>query len=260
MRCLCWWGDVWGTMHELETRMGGPCDRFPITTWASLLSVSDPVPAHVRQAALSRLVARYWRPVYAYIRASCGKTVEDAKDLTQAFFCHMLEDDLFSKYVRERGRFRNYLKGALRNFLAESHRWDVAQKRGGGRHVLPLDTTEVETEAFSTQVRDAKPEDVFDRQWARDLLVDAIQQLRRSLESEGRMDQWRIYEAIELCNQRPPPTYEEVAQRFNLTSHEVKNGLFAARGRLHRLLRDRLATGVTTEKELREEMRDLFGE
>jgi RNA polymerase sigma-70 factor (ECF subfamily) len=246
-------------MHELETRMGGSGESFPNTTWASLFAMTDAASAAARQAALSKILERYWRPVYAFVRASAGKSVEDAKDLTQAFFTHMIEDDLFAKYVRERGRFRDYLKGALRNFLLETHRSNVAQKRGGGRMQLPLDVAQVETEAFGRQLRESDPGEMFDRQWARDLLVDALQEMRRALEAEGRGDQWRVYEAMELSSERPQPSYEDLARRFELSTHEVKNALFAARGRLHRTLRERISTIVTSERELREEMKHLFG-
>ncbi len=246
-------------MHELETRMGGSAENFPNTTWASLFSMTDAASAAARQEALSKIVGRYWRPVYAYVRASAGKPVEDAKDLTQAFFCHMIEDDMFAKYVRERGRFRDYLKGALRNFLAESYRSSSALKRGGGRAVVPLDTAQMETEAFGRQLREANPEEMFDRQWARDLLMEALQDLRRQLEGEGRQDQWRVYETIELSSESPVPSYEDISKRFAISTHEVKNALFAVRGRLHRILREKISSIVTSERELRDEMKHLFG-
>jgi hypothetical protein len=46
-----------------------------------------------RQRALEVLIAAYWKPVYKYIRLRWEKDNEQAKDLTQEFFFHLLEDD-----------------------------------------------------------------------------------------------------------------------------------------------------------------------
>ena len=40
--------------------------------------------------ALAELCDRYWYPLYAYVRRR-GHEVEDARDLTQAFFAKLLE-------------------------------------------------------------------------------------------------------------------------------------------------------------------------
>ena len=42
------------------------------------------------QAALSDLYRIYWYPLYAYVRRR-GHTPEEAQDLTQGFFLHLLE-------------------------------------------------------------------------------------------------------------------------------------------------------------------------
>ena len=40
-------------------------------------------------AALENLCQTYWPPLYAYVRRR-GNSPEDAQDLTQAFFAHLL--------------------------------------------------------------------------------------------------------------------------------------------------------------------------
>src|SRR5262245_42976956 len=108
-------------MTSFETRMGGSQEAFPETVWSSILSCKDPASAR-RQAGINHLFSLYWRPVYKFVRAAGGRSIEDAKDLAQEFFCHILEGDLLGRYEPDQGRFRNFLKGALRNFLLEARR------------------------------------------------------------------------------------------------------------------------------------------
>ena len=44
--------------------------------------------------ALERLCSTYWYPLYAYVRRR-GYNEHNARDLTQAFFTHLLERGVF---------------------------------------------------------------------------------------------------------------------------------------------------------------------
>src|SRR5262245_27356181 len=111
------------TMSKLDTSIGGNRDAFPETAWSTFRSSTGPL-SPGQHAAFSRLCALYWRPVYKYVRATYRKSVEDAKEITQGFFCDLLEDgpSLLERYKPDQGRFRTYLKGALRIYMAQQHR------------------------------------------------------------------------------------------------------------------------------------------
>src|SRR5215831_9188960 len=143
-------------MPGLETTLGGSREAFPETVWASVLSGAEKSPA-----AMNRLFQMYWRPVYKFIRTAGGATIEDAKDLTQEFFSYLLEGDVLSKYEGEKGRFRTFLKGVLRNFLSESRRDASRLKRGGGKAILSLDVSGLESEAFLAEKGQVGPEEQF---------------------------------------------------------------------------------------------------
>lgn len=245
------------TMPELDTQMGGDRQAFPETTWSLILSSVDPSSPD-RAENLNRLCSRYWKPVYKFIRAAWGRSVEDAKDLTQAFFCRILEDDLVSRFQPEKGRFRSYLKGALRNFLAEAQRDGRALKRGGGREGIPIDLVEVETQSFQADLGRYSPEEHFDRQWTREVMAQAIARLREVLRAEGKEDYYRVYQSYDLTATEGERTYEEVAQELAMPVHDVKNHLTHARSRLRDLIRERVADYVASSEELRIEMNELF--
>lgn len=244
-------------MGGLETTIGGSRENFPETIWSSVLAEPD-LSSPEAHAARERFFALYWRPVYKFIRTAGRASIEDAKDLTQEFFSYFLEGGLLAKYREEKGRFRSFLKGVLRRFLSEARRDGSAQKRGGGRTILSLDVSEVETDRFLAEKSEKTPEEIFDRQWARDVLLESIADLRRVLTAEGKGDCLRVYEAYELSPAQGDRTYGGLAKSLGLTEHQVKNHLDAARERLEQIVRERLARGVSSPGELADEMNDLF--
>ncbi|MBN1854556.1 MAG: hypothetical protein JW829_17625 [Pirellulales bacterium] len=57
------------------------------------------------RTALAQLCEIYWYPLYAYVRRRVDDR-HDAQDLTQAFFCHLIEKQVIARADRNRGRFR----------------------------------------------------------------------------------------------------------------------------------------------------------
>lgn len=250
-------GGIIVAVGGLETTLGGSRENFPETVWSSVLA--DPDPVHPDgQAARERFCSMYWRPVYRFIRTAGRASIEDAKDLTQEFFSYVLEGGLLAKYREEKGRFRSFLKGVLRRFLSEARRDGAAQKRGGGRIIASLDTAALEAERLPSGKTEPTPEELFDRQWARDVLAESLAELRRRLTAEGR-DEWlRIYEAYDLSPSRENRSYAELGRSFGLTEHQVKSHLDSAREALEAIVRERLARGVSSPRELADEMNELF--
>jgi RNA polymerase sigma-70 factor (ECF subfamily) len=244
-------------MGGLETTIGGSRENFPETIWSSVLAEPD-LASPAAHAAREKFFALYWRPVYKFIRTAGRASIEDAKDLTQEFFGYFLEGGLLAKYREEKGRFRSFLKGVLRRFLSEARRDGAALKRGGGRTILSLDVGEVETERFLAEKSEKTPEEIFDRQWARDVLLESVADLRRVLTAEGKGECLKVYESYELAPGPEPRTYGSIGRALGLTEHQVKNHLDAARERLEQIVRERLARGVSSPRELADEMNDLF--
>src|SRR4029077_8519893 len=148
-------------MAEKDTAIQAGGSRFPATAWSLLSRLRDPKDPRV-QAYLNRMIETYWRPIYKYVRLAWKRSNEDAKDLTQAFFIHLLEGDLLARADPERGNFRKLLLASLRNFLANEARAGHAQKRGGGRVIVSLDA---ETEEGGLP-DPADPQEAFEGQWA----------------------------------------------------------------------------------------------
>jgi RNA polymerase sigma-70 factor (ECF subfamily) len=73
------------------------------------------------QAALGILCEIYWHPIYGFIRSS-GHDAEDAADLTQRFVLYLVEQEVFARADRAKGKLRSYLLRILKRFLAHVRR------------------------------------------------------------------------------------------------------------------------------------------
>lgn len=95
---------------------------FATTHWSLVLAVRDHADsADAAAEALGQLCHTYWYPVYAHIRRR-GYGAEDARDLTQEFFAQLLRENTVAAADRSRGRFRSFLLGVLKRFLAHAAR------------------------------------------------------------------------------------------------------------------------------------------
>jgi RNA polymerase sigma-70 factor (ECF subfamily) len=125
--------------------------------------------------ALNDLCARYWSPVYAYVRR-CGVDRADAEDLTQAFFSRLVEHRDVAQADPERGKFRSFLLASLKHFMANERDRAQAKKRGG-------DVVHVELD-LGTADQSLTPDQLFDRQWALAVVERALRALREAGEPE----------------------------------------------------------------------------
>ena len=77
-------------------------DRFAPTHWSVIIAAaataSDPLRA---RAALAELCQSYWAPLYSFVR-SRGYSVHDAQDLTQSFFVHFIENEIYARLLTHR--------------------------------------------------------------------------------------------------------------------------------------------------------------
>ena len=89
-------------------------ELFTTTHWSVVLAAGQ-LDAPRAGEALEQLCRAYWYPLYAFVRRQ-GQTPEDAQDLTQGFFTHLLRKDFLSGVGPEKGRFRSFLLVCLKHF------------------------------------------------------------------------------------------------------------------------------------------------
>jgi DNA-directed RNA polymerase specialized sigma24 family protein len=100
-----------------------------------LLVAPDRARLGTHQPDLETLAQAYWRPVHAWLRLNLRGGAEDAADVAQDFFVWMMQSDFLARADPARGRFRAYLRTALRHFVIDRRRRERTQKHGGQRGI-----------------------------------------------------------------------------------------------------------------------------
>ena len=232
--------------RDSDTAIGGPDGRFP-STQVSLLEAAA---GGFSDAALDRIIAMYWKPVYRFIRLKFRKSNEDAKDLTQSFFAGAIERGLLERFDPAKASFRSYLRMAVERFAANEYAAENRQKRGGGVAFEPVD----EQYALSTT---ESPEEAYEREWRRQLFSLALDDLRALCNVSGKEVQYRIFAAYDLA-EGERPSYASLAAEHGVTEATVTNHLAWARRTLRVLATERMRGVTPDEGELRDEMRRLW--
>jgi DNA-directed RNA polymerase specialized sigma24 family protein len=112
---------------------------------------------------------------------------------------------------------------------------DSRLKRGGGVEMV-FDFEAAERELASTG---PSAEDVFLREWQREMFGLALDDLRAFCLATGRETQHRIFAQYDLAD-GPRPGYADLAREHGVPVTTVTNYLAWARRELRRLLRERL--------------------
>src|SRR5947199_6074498 len=160
---------------------------FASTRWTVVYQAADSrTSSQHTLAALSELCQIYWRPVYLFLRRQ-GIAQHDAQDLTQSFFAELIADRIYARTDQMKERFRSFLLGTLKHFLAHARDHDRAQKRGGGSVPVQLDEATIsEAEAHAARCQNWSADGVFEREWASSLLRQSLDRLAREYEVAGK--------------------------------------------------------------------------
>ena len=229
--------------------------QFATTHWSVVLCAGQGDGTRSREA-LARLCQTYWYPLYSFVRRQ-GHSPEDAQDLTQGFFAHLLGNHALPSVDKGKGKFRSFLLASLRNFLANERERACAQKRGGGQPVVSLHVATAESRYGLEPVDHATPDKVFERNWALTLLEQTLARLRAEQAEAGKATQFAAMQPC-LMNDADTPRHAELAFQLGLSVDAVKMAVSRLRRRYRELLCDEIAQTVSSPAEVEEEIRHLF--
>ncbi|HEX7653898.1 MAG TPA: sigma factor [Verrucomicrobiae bacterium] len=225
---------------------------FPNTRWSVVLAARQATPEAA--AALEIICREYWYPLYAFVRR-CGQSPHDAQDLTQAFFCRLLEKRWLDAADRAKGRLRSFLIQALKNFM--SNEWDrtAAQRRGGGMIPVQLDTAFAESR-FAADTQALAPDETFDRQWALTLIRLTMERLKAEFAAAGRPTD---YEHLKPCllADRGTLDYAGVARGLGVNENAARVAVHRLRKRFREIYREEIAQTLAAGADLEAELRHL---
>lgn len=229
---------------------------FAPTRWTLVLRARGEAPE--AREALSALCEAYWQPVFRFLRGQ-GRDDDQARELTQEFFARVLAGSGFGGADPSRGRFRSFLLGAVKHFLADYRARERCLKRGGGNEPEPLDEPSgTDTEA-TLQVADPAAimvDEEFDRQWALAVMHRALAALEEELSTDGKRD---LFLALQpwLAGDAAGSSQAETAQKLGLSEGAMKVAIHRLRKRFREVVRREIGETLEDPSAAKEELRYL---
>jgi RNA polymerase sigma-70 factor (ECF subfamily) len=203
---------------------------------------------------LNELCKLYWPPVYAFLRRA-GHPPEDARDLAQGLFVHLLQKDRLLRASPEKGRFRTFLLGCLKNYLRNERDKLLTDKRGGGFVPVPIDTAVAEQTVGLADSRTPTPDEAYDRQWARSLMANVVKSLRDEYATSGHADRFEILYPF-LTDEADRGDYANAAAKLHISDGAARKAAHALRERFSAVRRAEIGR-TAAEADIEEETRFL---
>jgi len=199
----------------------------------------------------------YWYPLYAFVRYR-GYSSDDAQDLTQGFFLHLLDHRALTRVDPLRGKFRTFLLVSLQNFLATEAERARCLKRGGQMEFIPWDTQSAE-ERYRLEPADyLTGEKIFDARWAMTMLAEAMRRLEEDYAFQGKAATFEALKAfLDPLNSKSPPSYEQAAAALGVSLSAGKTLIHRLRKQFTSFLREEVACTVSDPAEVDDEIRAL---
>ena len=233
---------------------------FPATR-LSVVARTRSANEETRRLAFETLIEAYWKPVYKYLRLKWSLDPDEAADVTQEFFTVALQREVVERFDAGRARFRTYLRLCVDGFAANWKKAERRIKRGGQIDLVPLDFESAEGElARHEPAVAADVDDLFYREWVRELLARAVADLQASAVEAGRPEMFDVFRRYDLIDdEQARPTYAELAGSLGITTTAVTNHLAAMRKRFRQLVLDRLRDLTSSDEEWEAEAARLLG-
>lgn len=204
-------------------------------------------------AALGDLCEVYYAPVLAFLRRS-GRDEEAARELTQEFFARLLTRQGLDTVVQGRGRFRSFLLGAVKHFLADMGDRGRAAKRGSGQTPQPLATgTDTSPGLDLPDATAPDPEREFDRKWALTVLDRALAALEREQAEAGHATHFATLNPW-LTGDTEAVTQAEAARVLGCNEGAVKVAVHRLRRRFRELVKAEIARTLQDPAQVKDEL------
>lgn len=225
--------------------------RFATTRWTIILQAADSSSSRGR-ASLEQLCNDYWAPLHSWVQTA-GYGAQDAEDLTQAFFAHLLSKALHVGVDPVKGRFRNWLIAVFKHFMLNERRRATTQKRGG------TDREDVSLEQLDAHLSDhVTPDRVYERKWAHAIIYHALERLQRECEAQGHHQRFTVLQPVLFGEAHGEFQIEERAAQLGITVNAARVTLTRLRQRYRELLRVEVGRLVETPDEVDDEIAHII--
>jgi DNA-directed RNA polymerase specialized sigma24 family protein len=245
-------------MKKPRSRPPEGSSQWPSTEW----SASGHLPALRGKdpGRLNELILKYQPPLKAYLAAAFPNLEPEAGELLQDFTeDKMLKEGWLGRAERNRGRFRDYLKTSLRNFVRDQ--WRAKKPGMVSMEALGLDPPAEESGS-----------EAFGLEWARTILAQVLERMERDCRKpRGKQrDRLQIWETFRLRLLQPiledgeAVSYEDLVSKLGIASPAAAQNLLVTAKRifcrhLNAVIAEYEETGSAATVELEDLRRFLEG-
>jgi len=230
---------------------------FSTTRWTLVMRARGDAPE--AQTALGELCEAYWTPVFRFLRRE-ERSEEQSQELAQEFFTRLLSSGGGIDQVDpEKGRFRSYLLGALKHFLADRKRGEGREKRGGGALVESIESGGTET-CPGMQIPDPAatvPDAYFDHQWALAVMDRGLKTVQAIFEESGKEKQFEVFKPW-LIGDTENLSQADAAAQLGMTTGAVKVAIHRVRRTFRDAVQAEIAQTLSEPDKVVEELRYLI--
>lgn len=234
--------------------MSSSSPQFHSTRWSLIAQAG--AGSEIGRAALQQLCEQYWFPVYGYFRRR-GFQTADARDLTQDLFTCILARKGFEKASPEKGRFRLYLLVSAKNLIAEQVRNRRAIKRGGAVQTWSFDWATAEQRLQWEPGDGLTPERLFEKQWAKQVLSDALEQLD-DLNAEPTRRAYYLKLRTFIAADASSVPYAEAATELGVSEAALRVQVHRLRRKFREIIRKNVADTLDNAAEIDDELNYLL--
>jgi len=244
--------------HRDSASVKGTRRSFPATDWI----VIDRIAMHKDddRVLTGQLLKGYWEPVYYYLRRR-GCSHEEARDITQGFFCEVvLDHHLVERADRSKGQFRSLLCHALNQYLVNERAKQAAQSRIPASRLIPLGE-------FTSDILPACPlgsqsSDVPDYARISALLKQILAEVKAACYADGLTTHWQVFNARivqPIRDNCKPPALEQVCKELGIADvGKASNMIITVKRRFRAVLRRHLRCAITSAEHVDAEIDDLI--
>lgn len=230
---------------------------WPTTQWTLIDLMSAPLGQAPGPEEIGEFLMDYLAPLQAYLVRRRGLSIHDAEDVLQEFVLQrMLSLELTKHVDKARGRFRTFLLTALDHFLRNHYRKQGAKKRSPANALVPL-----QDDAAPAKGDPLAADDLFEVEWARMIVRQAIGLVKQHCDQTDRPDLWRVFEARVLSpilDHTKPASNDVLAQRLGMQSpQQVSNAVATTKRIYKRALHDVIVKYARNRDEVETELNDL---
>jgi RNA polymerase sigma-70 factor (ECF subfamily) len=170
----------------------------------------------------------------------------------------MLEGNAIGGADPAQGRFRAYLLGAVKHFVANLREAGNRQRRGSGVPALSIDTSQPDSPALNVPDDERQsPEAAFDRQWAVTVLERAMETLHAECTAQGKA---ALFEHLRpwLLGESAYGDQSQEAEALGMSAGAMKIAVHRMRQRFRRLVRAEIACTLEDDSSVEDEMQALL--